>query len=1123
MRFYFAITLLALSGAALSAQAGLRLGIRVVGADHEPLAGSEIIRTMSWRSGGSPESLLSGRQFPLPHVLSRAKTGADGRCQLLLPSATTSAFMPAKSVLFVRAPRHAIRAVPVHRDDMPAGPQLTIAVRERADSGKIRVRLPDGKPAVGLPVRAIGIVCGEGIALLPDELVEEQKSDSRGEVRFEHIEGVATIEIRHPTLGRQVATKAWDRGLEDVRLKATAPLRLSVAGANASVVAGMRMRIWTVARSGREAAPFSERQVIGYTEAVFDEAGRIECDALARGRVNLDLLGAADAEWVPELRWNIQHTAEGGPIELELKKTRLLSGRVVDAEKKTGIEGVELRAPLGSAVRFAKTGADGRFQIRVFGSSILLRVVYCPARYRSIPSGFGTLVKPDVESLDPIELQLGEVVEGRVVGEDGKGVAGAFVSCTWKEKTTYREATRKRSTFTAEDGRFRVAGVSPGVKPTLTARSTDAKTVTKTATGDAPITLRLEATSVVLVAGRITTRSNAPVAGAVLTLESQTVPTGRVVSSARHATTSIVATSGADGRFQCRAPAGPDYRIRIRARGFAESGSAWRRAVNGRVKIDASLRRLMPFDGKVIRGTTPVVDATISCPARGVDSQTDSGGAFRLEGLPEGTALVVVKVADGYSVHRIEPFATIDLSRKRKRRIAPEISLENRLAMAKNVLQPTIRDLEKSGKLDSNLRLWQLLASVDPAATLARIETQGLQQGFYDAAVRRSLIIAAETQSLEEALALCETLKGDDRRALNLARLATGRDPATTRRILFEALLSARRVAAPGMRLCVLARIGEGFLDAGDNATALAVFEEAEPIVAQLPNKEWPGYARACFATNTAVLDLTRSLKIVEGMNQMDRDRHHANIAHEIAAKDPEGAERVLGLLSPHALGWAAIRVCHRMVTTDTARARKIAGRIRDVGSKAYAFAAMAAALRSEELVDAALAVLDGPQGREAPAQIAAGMLHFAAQAAPDRVPDVIGRVFALRASRSTDPRLAWQRTLEADCEIAMHLALFDLELARAVLDEAIDSRDYLLSDRNKYRPHRFFTALALVEPRLAVQVVEEIAADHPQPSFRLRPLMRQTVALTLACRTPEQLRARFVRIGVFPNLEEDQ
>ena len=71
-------------------------------------------------------------------------------------------------------------------------------------------------------------------------------------------------------------------------------------------------------------------------------------------------------------------------------------------------------------------------------------------------------------------------------------------------------------------------------------------------------------------------------------------------------------------------------------------------------------------------------------------------------------------------------------------------------------------------------------------------------------------------------------------------------------------------------------------------------------------------------STSTAALKLTKGLS-----DAREFDRHHGNIAHELAGKDPAAAERVLGMVKePYQHDQYIVRVVHRMAPVDLARAQ---------------------------------------------------------------------------------------------------------------------------------------------------------------------------------------------------------
>src|SRR5262249_31530450 len=88
-------------------------------------------------------------------------------------------------------------------------------------------------------------------------------------------------------------------------------------------------------------------------------------------------------------------------------------------------------------------------------------------------------------------------------------------------------------------------------------------------------------------------------------------------------------------------------------------------------------------------------------------------------------------------------------------------------------------------------------------------------------------------------------------------------------------------------------------------------------------------------------------------------DRHHGNIAHELAGREPAQSERVLAMVQDRLQrDLYAVRVVYRMVPLDLARARRLAESIPDDCLKGYALGMMALRL-AEAGKDSARALLE--------------------------------------------------------------------------------------------------------------------------------------------------------------------
>src|SRR5262249_39362520 len=242
---------------------------------------------------------------------------------------------------------------------------------------------------------------------------------------------------------------------------------------------------------------------------------------------------------------------------------------------------------------------------------------------------------------------------------------------------------------------------------------------------------------------------------------------------------------------------------------------------------------------------------------------------------------------------------------------------------------------------------------------------------------------------------------------------------------------------------------------------------------------------RGAFAEELALIDLPAALDLLKDLKDAyEYDRHHGNIAHKLAGKNPAEAERVLNMLrhpnQPTLRDQWAQRVCYRMAPVDLERAKRIADRIGDPYHKAYALGVMAQALaRSQpavaaELLHKAFALLqahveagkDHFNGFWGAASVAGCLLPVAEQIDPQLVPEFFWRALSFRwpPPREDDPAATGEM---GDAALAMMLARYDRAAARSLV-EALAKRATKLTGRTE----AYFTAAILIDPRWAVELL---------------------------------------------------
>lgn len=301
--------------------------------------------------------------------------------------------------------------------------------------------------------------------------------------------------------------------------------------------------------------------------------------------------------------------------------------------------------------RTARSEADGSFAFdRLVGRAYAIN-----ARAGDLVGGPVLVTLSDRS--DPVVVRLGAAaaVEVTVVGSDaGAPIAGAEVAAAGDDAGTVAPAT------TADDGRARLAGISPGDTVTISAR----------AAGHAPgkqLVLVPDAPGQV-VRARIALRRGAPVSGVVVDDAGSPVSGARV--SARDMSEPFDLPDASDeavtdrrGRFTLDAVAAGTYRFTASHAMFAP-GSSEPRTVDGSAAtsdVRVVLERGGVLAGRVVDAAgAPAPWATVragaqvgslqgglaEAPTRQVIAGED--GSFRLQGLPR-SALSALAVTDAAS------------------------------------------------------------------------------------------------------------------------------------------------------------------------------------------------------------------------------------------------------------------------------------------------------------------------------------------------------------------------------------------------------------------------------------------------------------------------------------------
>jgi beta-lactamase regulating signal transducer with metallopeptidase domain/protocatechuate 3,4-dioxygenase beta subunit len=1108
----------------------------VVDADGKPAAGADV-----WLAG---TIVPEGKAILLGHT----RTDTEGRFSLQSPGPEAMSGMVGPGIW---AYRRGSGAAWTKRE-----PDGTVSLEGRSNrltlggSTPVRVRIleSDGAP---LPGTRVGVRhLQDAASYVPDELIgltaAETDADGRSTLTAFTPAEILGILVTSPRFGRQVAMfRQGVDGEATIRLRPAARAEGRVVADDPAAVRGLA--IWVHSRRAEPNGP----EVYAHAEATTDDRGRFEFPAIAAGDLSVSVLtrksspyfapGSVDASVGP-----------GGLARVEVRLAKAVRVRGEVREKGTGhpIAGVKLRyfGPGGSDLPMVETDANGRYQALALpgqGS----RWVIPPKSYLAPKPGGSTpiTIGPEAEqALPPIELERGASLRGVVVGDDGKPVAGAKVEGKWMvvEPLSGRGGpTGIGHNFTAsattdDRGAFLLEGIHPTANVTLEASAAEARTEqprNATPAVDESVTLRISGANTVALAGRVVDSSGAPIAGVSVQIRAR--PPDRDGFAEQEPVQfgdSSTIRPGADGRFRTprQLRRGYAYRAEAQAGDFMADITPWLSLGADTVPTlpDLTMRRVRTVAGRVLdRSGRAVPDATVRQSGDGpkpTRALTDAQGRFALPGVLEGRFFLFVDKPGYRPAWRLAgPLgADIELTIARddepgpepRRYRPPTLPRPEELALLHRLFDAYADGVLKQGGPEVKSWFLPVLVRIDPDRALELINAGGdVRSRDLE---RREFALHRLAAAPDEAGQLVESIEDPDLRAWSEVSVAAALPAAERARkldLLTHALVNARAVSEPADRALKFANIGEGLLDLGEVERATSVLREGQALAGKLPKAGWAGFARRTVAEELAPIDLAGALTLLEGM-QDDREYEMAlgHIAHELAARAPAEAERVLGMMRdqwPHFRDDYAQRVCYRMAAVDPKRARAIAGRMKDYRAKARALGAMALALKADRTVAAGLvreafavlerAVEEGQDmwnGLGSASTAAAGLLPIVEQVDPRLVSEALGRTLALRPPlRGSDTRDAIAAL--SDAQVAAAVARYDHVAARAVLDACTgDLLNQILgaTDRDRsFYLDLLFDAATFVDPDRAAELLDRL----PEPADPSMSLPRNNARLRIA------------------------
>ncbi len=1120
-------------------------------------------------------------------LLVHGRSGQDGRFTLEVPAQVVAMRSPPPLAVWAIAGEGTSRRLGFRRiarvvlaDDPPARIGLGAPA-----SARFVVRTPEGQPVGGarvMPGRAGDVVVPEPVAKAlaatsdasGQVAIAGWKPDTPGEMRVE-APGLGVQIVRVP--GREAQAK------DEVASLTLAP----VGRVEGRLMAPDNRPIPKVTvRAASLAGGSVGYGVRGSASTTCDEQGRFAITSIAAGTVDLalDFATAGDFPLRGEApRGLVVKAGETARVEVPLRPTILVRGVIREKGTKRPIAGVKVAINgQGGADDYAVTDAQGKYAGRVlrdrtqpFGWALRFPSPFYEPSDMAYPSQRMPRLGVDVLDQTPQELRRGVDVKGTVKGEDGRPVAGAEVEAIWGGSQGQVQLTLTR---TDRSGGFVLHGIDPIAELHLTAwdgRNASGEVAARVdAAAKEPIALTVGEGKTVPLGGRVVDPAGRPMAGASATLRRQVrAKNGRIVvdEPVLAGDGPVVLHTDPEGRFRARGryPSGCEYHAEAQAPGRLAARSTSIAVGRGQDRpITLVVRAIRAVEGRVVdRQGQAIARAIVHQAGDGpmpTSTATDGDGRFRLEGVIEGTAAIVAEKA-GYrvgfqSTDDIARPVDIVLARTDEplavayHSIASVLPVDEEKALARRLIEPLAARVLAKGDDAAKYRFLADAAEIDPHATLEWLEEVKFGDPEYLIYLRQTLAAAMARESVDDAAAVLEASSSGTAKFSGYVSLAeTPNLPAARQRaFLDQALLHTKEASPLIFRVMGLGKIAERLVALGDVERARALLRDARAICEAEGKGPTGKGLRRQLSIPLARVDLPGAVQMLEELEQEARKtdagdriwvygRHYLEIAQRAADRSPAEAERIVERadILP-ILDSFVVRVCYRMAAADVARARRIAlGRfsVDSANLGPYALGLMARAVAPNDsaganrLLDEAFDRLSSQAAsatdrRETADTIAAALLPVVERVAPERLGEFLARTVLLRSPRGDQSGSETAQPGLEICRVALLLARYDRDLAARILRPELDrigagheafGQDYVTTE--------ILTALALVDPRRAVSLVEALP-DDPEPGtepYALKSRTRRSVAKALALHGDDRWRDLFLnQIGLWTPEQRD-
>ncbi|MEW6745324.1 MAG: carboxypeptidase regulatory-like domain-containing protein [Planctomycetota bacterium] len=463
--------------------------------------------TASGERQAGVEVLVSRLRCNRREVYSRLRTDEDGRFQLDLPE-RFSGFLRQNPVLHVHRHGYSLGHAELAMFIPPEGWPLSIVLAPETES-PMQILAPDGTPIEG--ARIVPSYVGREHCLgVPDELAERLAvvtgADGRACQPAVAAEDLATFWVETEVFGRQ-------RIRHDVAYEPRRCVTLSPVGhvtgkllADDSAVAARRKVLLTT--NPPTVRGFAMR--MGEATVETDAEGRFEAVLMA-GSLTVEVAPTEEQPFGASADGYQVEVGKTTELEVTLKRSLRVQGEVIERASGRPLEDVEVQVSQGIP-QYVATDAAGRYAGWTLGRRVAVRVNRLPPPFLLTPKlaqearaeGLGPTVLPR------IEVERGARLGGRVLDEEGKPVAGAWV--------TAREDSKGFSwpihAITDASGAFTIEGLSESGPVEIDAALREARLKQKLQAEPEErkdLELRLTSGGTVLLSGRVVDAASKPV------------------------------------------------------------------------------------------------------------------------------------------------------------------------------------------------------------------------------------------------------------------------------------------------------------------------------------------------------------------------------------------------------------------------------------------------------------------------------------------------------------------------------------------------------------------------------------------------------------------------------------